>query len=113
MTHDTRLARRLAAALAAALLAASSAPAQHRRPAPAHEIREVNDVARPEAGSVVAIVGATLVDGRGGPPVRDSAVVVSGERIVAAGARSAVRVPQLEAMKERRLSGTASRRLSD
>ncbi len=41
----------------------------------------------------VAIVGATLIDGRGGSPVADSVVVVRGERIVAAGARASVRVP--------------------
>jgi imidazolonepropionase-like amidohydrolase len=93
MCNGRARARATIAALLVGPLAAASAPAQQKRSTPAHEIREVNEVARPDAASVVAIVGATLVDGRGGPPVRDSAVVVRGERIVAVGARSAVRVP--------------------
>ncbi len=56
-------------------------------------IREVNQVARPEASHVIAIVGATLIDGRGGPPVPDAAVVMRGERIVAVGKRAAVNIP--------------------
>src|SRR6185312_1970301 len=40
-----------------------------------------------------AIVGATLVDGRGGPPVADAVVVLSGSRIVSAGPRRSVAVP--------------------
>ncbi len=40
-----------------------------------------------------AIIGAVLIDGAGGPPVTDSAVVVSGDRIRAAGARSNVTIP--------------------
>lgn len=56
-------------------------------------LREVNEIARPDASRTVAIVGATLIDGRGGPPVRDAVVVVRGEKIVAAGARNAVSIP--------------------
>ena len=40
-----------------------------------------------------AIVGATLVDGRGGPPVADAVVVLSGSRILSAGPRRSVAVP--------------------
>ncbi len=40
-----------------------------------------------------ALVGATLIDGNGGPPVRDAVVVMSGDRIVAAGPRATVAVP--------------------
>jgi len=57
------------------------------------QLHEVNDVARPNANQVVAIVGATLIDGRGGPPVNDSIVIVQGERILAAGKRGAVTIP--------------------
>ena len=46
----------------------------HQRPIPS--LREVNEVARPDAGKVVAIVGATLIDGRGGAPIADAAVVI-------------------------------------
>ena len=40
-----------------------------------------------------AIVGATLVDGRGGTPVRDAVVLMRGGKIVAAGPRARVPVP--------------------
>src|ERR1043165_9189505 len=56
-------------------------------------LREVNKVAQPPATSVIAIVGATLIDGTGGPAVSDSVVVIRGERIVAAGKRATVKVP--------------------
>src|ERR1041384_1052549 len=57
------------------------------------QLREVNKVAQPAATSVIAIVGATLIDGTGGPVVSDSVVVVRGERIVAIGKRDAIKVP--------------------
>lgn len=56
-------------------------------------LREVNKVAQPAATSVIAIVGATLIDGNGGPVVTDSAVVIRGDRIVAVGKRATVKVP--------------------
>jgi imidazolonepropionase-like amidohydrolase len=40
-----------------------------------------------------AIVGAVLIDGRGGPPLSDSVVVVAGGLIREAGARSTVAIP--------------------
>jgi imidazolonepropionase-like amidohydrolase len=45
------------------------------------------------SNTVTAIVGGTLVDGNGGPPIADSAIVISGTRITAVGARSAVDIP--------------------
>ncbi len=57
-------------------------------------LREVNDVAKPVAAKSIAIVGATLIDGRGGVPVADSIVVVRGEKIIAAGSRGSVSVPK-------------------
>src|SRR5689334_846649 len=56
-------------------------------------LREVNKVAQPAATSVIAIVGATLIDGTGGPVVSDSVVVVRGEWIVAVGKREEMKVP--------------------
>ena len=47
----------------------------------------------PEYVQPVAIVGATLIDGSGHAPLRDSAVVISGDSIVAAGRRSQVTIP--------------------
>src|ERR1044071_7411408 len=63
-----------------------------RRPAYA-TVREYNNVGGADPRRTVAIVGATLIDGRGGPAVADSVVVVHGDRIVAAGSRGSVRVP--------------------
>jgi imidazolonepropionase-like amidohydrolase len=68
------------------LLQPPAAPA--RRP-----LREVNTVPRPPATHLVAIVGGTLIDGRGGAPIENAAVVIRGDRIVAAGRRAAVAVP--------------------
>ena len=57
-------------------------------------LREVNKVAQPPPTSVIAIVGATLIDGTGGPVVSDSVVVIRGDRVVAVGKRDAVGVPK-------------------
>lgn len=46
------------------------------------------------AAETTAIVGATLIDGSGRPPVGDAVVVVRGDRIVAVGRRGRVTVPR-------------------
>lgn len=56
-------------------------------------LREVNKVAHAPATSVIAIVGANSIDGRGGPVVSDSVVVIRGERIVAVGKQGEVKIP--------------------
>lgn len=56
-------------------------------------LREINPPPPAGQGTALAIVGATLIDGRGGPPVPDSVVLVEGDRIVAAGPRASVTVP--------------------
>ena len=90
--------RSVSAILIVSLLC-GTAFAQARRAAPSgraashHQVTEINRVAAADPGHTVAIVGATLIDGRGGAPVRDSAVVISGDRITAAGSRASVRVP--------------------
>lgn len=86
------------AALIASLLCGAAFAQTRRGAAPARtharrQVNEVNRVAAADPNHTIAIVGATLVDGRGGSPVRDSVVVVRGDRVVAAGARSSVRVP--------------------
>jgi imidazolonepropionase-like amidohydrolase len=43
--------------------------------------------------NAIAIVGATVIDGNGGPPLRDVTVLVEGERITAVGPRASVRLP--------------------
>lgn len=42
---------------------------------------------------VTAILGATVIDGNGGAPIRDAAIVVSGARITAIGPRATVTIP--------------------
>src|SRR6185436_13738426 len=56
-------------------------------------LREVNKVAQPPATSVIAIVGARLIDGRGGPVVADSVVVIRGDRIVVVDKQGEVKIP--------------------
>jgi imidazolonepropionase-like amidohydrolase len=41
----------------------------------------------------LALVGGQVLDGYGGPPIRDGVVLIAGERIVAVGPRSEVAVP--------------------
>src|SRR5262245_8906283 len=52
------------------------------------------DAQRGAGGAVTAIVGARLVDGTGAAAVADSVILVSGDRITAAGPRAGVQVPQ-------------------
>jgi len=59
-----------------------------------HGLREFNPPKAVPADSVFAIVGASLVDGRGGPPVSDSIVVVRGSRIVDVGTPDSVTIPK-------------------
>ncbi len=47
----------------------------------------------PAIAQTTVIDGGTLIDGNGGPPVSDSVVVITGQRIAAAGPRASVRVP--------------------
>src|SRR5262245_37163522 len=54
---------------------------------------EVNQVAQPPSDHLVAIVGATLLDGTGAQPLVYAAVVVQGDKIVAAGPRIVVKIP--------------------
>lgn len=43
---------------------------------------------------VTALVGGTLIDGYGGPPIRDSVVLIEGERITAVGTVGSLAVPE-------------------
>lgn len=65
--------------MACAALMAVSAPSTRSQPVP--------------PAAAIAIVGARLIDGTGGPVVEDSAVIVRGDRIAAAGPRARVPVP--------------------
>ena len=46
-----------------------------------------------QTSSVTALVGGTLIDGFGGPPIRDSVIVIEGERITAVGQVGTLPVP--------------------
>ena len=48
---------------------------------------------REQAAGPLALVGGTLIDGFGGPPLRNSVVIVEGERITAVGQVGALPVP--------------------
>jgi imidazolonepropionase-like amidohydrolase len=46
-----------------------------------------------ETTNPIVLIGATLIDITGKPPTQNSAVVIEGDRVVAAGARSAIKIP--------------------
>src|SRR5204862_4685395 len=56
-------------------------------------LKEINPPSRADSPHMVAIVGATLVNGRGGPPITNSVVLVQSGSIVAAGARDSISIP--------------------
>ena len=56
-------------------------------------MKEVNQPASADANHVIAIVGARLIDGRGGEPLLDSAVIIRGAKIVAVGKRNDITIP--------------------
>src|SRR5437867_6995185 len=60
--------------------------------APVISLKEINLPAA-DTNRIVAIVGARLIDGRGGSPVSNAVVVVRGDKIAAAGKRESTKVP--------------------
>ena len=85
------------ALLSIALLIYSNAFAQRRQGQASRaakiSVHEVNQPERPDANHVIAIVGATLIDGRGGPPIPNAVVIIRGEQIAAVGKRALISVP--------------------
>ena len=51
-------------------------------------------ILRAQGGPVTAIVGGTLIDGNGGPPVANSVVLVRGRDVSAVGTRGTLEVPR-------------------
>src|SRR6266545_2205460 len=60
--------------------------------APVISLKEINPPAA-DTNRVLAIVGATLIDGKGGSPVSNAVVVVRGYKIAAAGNRNSTTIP--------------------
>ena len=58
-----------------------------------HGLRELNPPTPANPASVTAIVGATLIDGRGGPVVPNAVVIVQGDKITAAGPQASTAIP--------------------
>lgn len=56
-------------------------------------LQEINPPADPPNSSIVALLGATLVDGTGSPPLPNSAIVVAGPRIQYAGPLAGAPIP--------------------
>ena len=57
-------------------------------------LEEVNPSDSPGEESLIAITGARLIDGLGGPPVEDAVVLVQNNRIIATGSRVVVEIPE-------------------
>jgi imidazolonepropionase-like amidohydrolase len=54
----------------------------------------ISSMALPLQGqNIKALVGGTLIDGFGGPPIRNSVIIISGERIQAIGQLGAIEIP--------------------
>lgn len=61
--------------------------------APAAEKEQSDQDARILKARYLAVVGATLIDGTGAPPVPDAAIIIQGDRVRAAGPRRQIRIP--------------------
>lgn len=96
-SSDLKMKKRIFLLLVTLAVCSLALAAQHgpsrRKPQTAPPVHEVNQVTQPDSSHTVAIVGATLIDGRGGRPVADAAVVVRGGRIIAVGKRATVTIP--------------------
>jgi imidazolonepropionase-like amidohydrolase len=82
---------RFRAALTVPLIFAACACAAALRDVPGN-LREINPPAA-SSNHVIAIVGATLIDGRGGEPISNSVVITRGEKIAAIGMRGSLNIP--------------------
>ncbi|MGH7554723.1 MAG: amidohydrolase family protein, partial [Longimicrobiales bacterium] len=84
--HHPRYERRHIAVAMAALVAAVG-------PLPLASQETRGSTAR-AGDTIIALVGATLIDGNGGPAVTDVTIVVRGKRIAEIGPRASVTVPR-------------------
>lgn len=58
------------------------------------EIQAINEKELPFEDNVIAIIGATLIDGQGGDPIENSSVIIEGDRILSVGKRGEVQIPE-------------------
>jgi imidazolonepropionase-like amidohydrolase len=63
------------------------------QPTTLRNLHELNSILSPPPSQVIAILGATLIDGTGAPPVTDSIVLIQGDRIAAVGPHKSVTIP--------------------
>jgi len=56
-------------------------------------LTQVANQLSPKNESPLVLLGATLIDVTGKPPIQNSAVVINGDRIIAVGSRSAIKIP--------------------
>ena len=56
-------------------------------------LTQLADRLSPKSKTPLALVGGTLIDVTGKPPITNSAVVIQGDRIIAAGPRSQIKIP--------------------
>lgn len=72
---------------------ACQSPEKASPAAAAAPIRAMNESTLPAGSTTIAITGATLIDGNGGPALADAVVIVSGNVIQAVGKAGAVAIP--------------------
>src|SRR5207253_1445239 len=75
------------------LIALGIALAPFMAASPAVSLKEINPPTAPPSKRALAILGATLIDGRGGPPVSNATVIVLAGKIIAAGPKESIHVP--------------------
>jgi enamidase len=81
------------AALAVATALAGPAAGEGAAPVPGQAAIAPEIGAAARAPALLAVVGGTLIDGTGADPIADSAVIIEGDRIRAAGPRRQIRIP--------------------
>ena len=59
----------------------------------AAELREIKLPSEPQANSVIAVVGARLIDGHGGRPIENATVIIRGSKIIAAAPQEQIKIP--------------------